>query len=150
VGINVAILSKTGAFEGVGLAVPSSLAGDVVRQILASGKVTHGYLGVSLYPLSTDLSDAFHLPEGEGAFVVDVARGSPAEQAGLKTGDVILEVNGAKVENNRQLRTYIAKKSPGTRLHIKVRRVGSQHFFTATLGDLVRLPRATGQMRQYS
>jgi serine protease Do len=97
IGINTAIFSRGGGSVGIGFAVPSSLAKTVITQLADHGKVERGWLGVSIQPLSKDLAKNFKRDNTDGALVSSVIEGSPAEKAGLKAGDVIVEFNGKKV-----------------------------------------------------
>ena len=99
VGINTAIFSRSGGNQGIGFAVPSNLARTVMESLLKTGKVQRGFLGVGLQPLSDDLVKAFSLPSDNGALISEVQPGSPAEKAGVKTGDVIVSVDKKKVES---------------------------------------------------
>jgi S1-C subfamily serine protease len=136
VGINCAILSSGGGFEGIGLAVPINLARGVMQQLISHGRVYRGYLGVALQPLTSQLASSLRLPNGKGALVAGVAPNSPAARAGLREGDIIIQANGKSVESSRDLRLLLAQTPPGTRLSLTVRRVGSRKALRATLGEL--------------
>src|SRR5947209_2628451 len=103
IGISIAIVSSGGGFEGIGLAVPINLARIIMEQLISAGRVTRGYLGASLHPLTPALGTSFHVPVGKGALVMDLAKDSPAARAGIQEGDVIIEFNGRTVENNHEL-----------------------------------------------
>ncbi len=92
VGINTAIITQSGGYEGIGLAIPSSLARRVVDGLIKEGKVVRGYLGVSIHGLTADMARKLGLPNNRGALVADVQPGGPAERAGLKPGDVIVKL----------------------------------------------------------
>ena len=83
---------------GIGFAIPSNMAKNIMTQIIDTGSVTRGFLGVSLQPVDKDIADAFQLEKAEGALVSDVVKGSPADKAGLKQGDIIIEYNGIPVK----------------------------------------------------
>jgi serine protease Do len=134
VGINTAILSRTGGNQGVGFAVPINLARGVMERILQYGRVVRGYLGVSVQPLTPELTRAFNLPaEQIGALVGDVSTNSPAAKAGVKEGDIITEYNGKEVEDSRQLRLMVTESSPNDRADMKILRGGKEQNLTATL-----------------
>ncbi len=136
VGINTAILSGSGGNQGIGFAVPINLARYVMERILTDGKVSRGYLGVMIQPLTPELAKEFKLPENTGALVGDVTSKSPAAEAGLKEGDVIIDFNGKKVTDSRHLRLMAAQMSPGTRVTLKAIRNGKEQTFTLKLGEL--------------
>jgi len=136
VGISTAILSGSGGNQGIGFAVPINLARYVMERILTDGKVSRGYLGVMIQPLTPELAKEFKLPENTGALVGDVTSKSPAAEAGLKEGDVIIDFNGKKVTDSRHLRLMAAQMSPGTRVTLKAIRNGKEQTFTLKLGEL--------------
>jgi serine protease Do len=130
VGINTAILSHgsmngEGGNEGVGFAIPVSMAKPVMDQILAHGKVVRGYLGVHIQDLTPELARAFGLKDGTGVLIGDVSADTPASRAGLKKGDVILKVNGEPVGAMNQLHVQIAQFAPGTQIKLQIWRNGS-------------------------
>jgi serine protease Do len=133
VGINTAILSRTGGFQGVGFAIPVDLARAVMESLVRHGKVTRGFLGVNIQDLSSDLGDAFQVKHG--ALVTGVTKDSAADAAGLKTGDVITTLNGAEVEDGRRLRLAIGRFPPGTEVKLGVVRDGQTLEITAKLGE---------------
>lgn len=136
VGINTAILSRTGGNQGVGFAVPASLVQGVLKSIVEKGKVTRGYLGVMIQPLTPELAENFDTKTTSGALVSDVKSGSPADKAGLKIGDVITEVNGKPVPDARQLRLTIGQTAPGTKADLKVMRGGKDQSVQLEVGEL--------------
>lgn len=136
VGINTAILSRTGGNLGVSFAVPVNMARNVMERLLSDGKIRRGYLGVFIQPLTPDLAKAFSTPDQSGALVSGVSADSPAAKVGLKEGDVIVEFNGKKVEDNRQLRLMVAQCAPGTKASLKVIRDGKPRLFSVTLDAL--------------
>src|ERR1051325_1204519 len=145
IGINTVILSSSGGFEGIGLAVPINLARNAMEQIISRGKVVRGYLGVSLRPISSDLAQAFRLPAAKGAVVADIASKSPAAQAGIKAGDIVLQTDGQAVQSSRDLRLRIAQTKPGARMNLKLLRIGGQKPVTVTLGETPHEPPKTSQ-----
>jgi Do/DeqQ family serine protease len=153
IGISIAIVSSGGGFEGIGLAVPINLARDVMQQLIAYGKVTRGYLGASLHPLTPALGRSVHVPVRKGALVMNLAQDSPAALAGIQEGDVIVEFNGKAIENNRELKLRIAQTAPGTRVSLKVQRNSRQKLVRVTLGEMPASPpvkHETGEIKEVS
>lgn len=137
IGINTAIISRGSmGNQGVGFAVPINLARQVMEQILKNGKVVRGYMGVVIQEVTPALAKAFGLGEARGALVYDVTTGSPAAKAGISKGEVITEINGERVIDNRSLRLKIAQMSPGTPVRLKLLRDRSEREVTITLGEL--------------
>ncbi|HEX4263711.1 MAG TPA: DegQ family serine endoprotease [Verrucomicrobiae bacterium] len=141
VGINTAIFSESGGYQGVGFAVPVSLARSVMERLIKFGKVTRGYLGVDIQSLTTELTQEFNLPDQSGALVTDIEPGTPAAKAGLKNGDVIREIDGKKITDSQQLRLLISQSAPGTKVTVKFLRSEEdkkpvEKTTTATLGTL--------------
>lgn len=136
VGINTAILSRSGGNQGVGFAVPINLARYVMDRLVTDGKVTRGYLGVLIQPVTEALAKEFHLKEAQGALVGEVTPKSPAAEAGLKEGDVIIEFNGKKVTDSRHLRLMVAQTAPGSKVTLKIVRDGKEQTLSAKLGEL--------------
>ncbi|MCX7866023.1 MAG: DegQ family serine endoprotease [Limisphaera sp.] len=135
VGINTAIITRTGGNLGIGFAIPANLARYVMERLISDGKVTRGYLGLSLQPLTRELAREFQLSEPSGALVAEVVPDSPAAEAGLKEGDVIVEFNNRKVEDMRHLRLMAAQTPPGTTVPVKVLRDGKELTLKVTLGE---------------
>ena len=96
IGINTAIFSKTGGYQGIGFAVPSNLVRSVMEDLIKYGKKTRGWLGVSIQRLTPELAEKFGIKDSDGALVGDVVKGSPAEKAGIMRGDIVVEYNGKK------------------------------------------------------
>jgi serine protease Do len=142
VGINTAIVSRNGGYQGVGFAVPVNLARFAMDSLIREGKVTRGHLGVSPQTLSPSLARSFGLPEDTtGVLVAEVSGNSPAEKAGLKDGDIIVEMNGRKLANRRSLQLLVAQTPPGTKVNLRVlhTRLGhkpTEETLAATLGEL--------------
>ncbi len=132
VGINAAII--TGG-SGVGFAVPINLAKDLVPQLRTDGRVTRGWLGVGIQDLTGDLADKFGVEGKSGVLISQVFAGSPADEAGLKAGDVILSLDGKPVRESRQLTARIARIPPGKKARIEVLRAGKNKRFAVTLGE---------------
>jgi serine protease Do len=136
VGINTAILSRTGGNQGIGFAVPVNLARYVMERIVVDGKVTRGYLGVKIQPITSDTAKQSKLSQPVGALIAEVTPGSPGEQAGLKPGDVVTEFDGKSVTDSRHLQLMVAEKPPGSRVSMKIVREGKEQTLTAQLGEL--------------
>lgn len=134
IGMNTAIVSRSGGYMGIGFAVPSNIAKNVMTQIIDTGSVTRGFLGVSLQAIDKDLADALGLDKPEGALVADVVEGSPADKAGLKQGDIILEINGIHVKSAATLRNDVMLQQPGTVVTLKVNRNKKIKTIKVTLG----------------
>ena len=136
VGINTAILSRTGGNQGIGFAVPMNLARYVMERLVADGKVTRGYLGLMIQPITPELAKEFKLPENSGALIGEVTKDSPAEEAGLKDGDVVVEFNGKKVTDSRHLRLMVSQTPPATKAPLKIIRDGKEQTLSVKLGEL--------------
>jgi serine protease Do len=136
IGINTAIISRTGGNNGIGFAVPVNLAKSVMEQLIDHGRVVRGFLGVNIQTMNPALAKQFDLKETKGALVSDVTPNSPAEKAGLKSGDVILEFNGKPVKDSQHLKLAVGSTAPGTKAPLKVLRNGSTKELTVTLKEL--------------
>ena len=134
VGINSQIYSRSGGFQGVSFAIPINVALKVKDQIVATGKAQHGRLGVTVQDLNQSLADSFGLKRVDGALVSNVAPDSAAAAAGLKSGDVITEVNGEPVLRSGSLSSLIGMAAPGERVTLKVWRDRAEHTIEAKLG----------------
>ena len=135
IGINTMIITGgTQQSSGVGFAVPINVAKDILPQLRDKGKVVRGWLGVSIIPVTTDVAKSYRLKDAKGAAVVDVNPGSPAEKAGLKPEDVVINVDGREVNDNGDLSRYVASKAPGTNVKLQVVRNGSDKSINVTLG----------------
>jgi serine protease Do len=134
VGINAQIYSRSGGFQGLSFAIPIDVALKVKDQIVTTGKVRHGRLGVTVQDLNQSLADSFGLKQIGGALVSSVAPGSAAAEAGLKSGDVITEVNGEPVARSGNLSSLIGMSAPGERVKLKVWRDRAERTIEAKLG----------------
>jgi serine protease Do len=136
VGVNTAIVSpgRPGNL-GIGFAVPSNMARYAMEQLLLHGRVIRGFLGVSISEVTPELAAAFKLPQPTGALVEQVNPESPADRAGIKPGDVILEFNGTKVNDPRDLRLAVSQTLPGTRVTLKIWRDGREKVVEAVLKE---------------
>ncbi|HEY6011718.1 MAG TPA: DegQ family serine endoprotease [Nitrospirota bacterium] len=120
IGINTAILSRTGGYQGIGFAVPSSMAKQVMDSLLKYKKVVRGWLGVSIQEVTSDLAEEFGVKDLKGALVSGVMKESPADKAGIKQGDVILQYNGKVVEDTGHLRNMVSQTQIGTSVNVKL------------------------------
>jgi serine protease Do len=134
VGINTAIFSQSGGNIGIGFATPINLARAVVDQLRTTGKVTRGWLGVSIQPLGPDLRQALGLGDTEGALIADVIAKSPAEASGLKRGDVVIGMDGKPVTEPGQLSRTIATMPPGTTTKLRILRDGKERTLDVKVG----------------
>src|ERR1700736_2792506 len=134
--MNTAILSRTGGNQGIGFAVPINLARYVMERIVVDGKVTRGYLGVKIKPLTSEIAKQSNLPQQNGALIAEVPPGSPGERAGLKPGDIVTEFDGKPVDDSRHLQLMVARKPPGSQVGIKIVRDGKDQTLTVQLGEL--------------
>ena len=136
VGINTAIFSTSGGYQGIGFAVPTNMAKTVMDSLRTKGKVTRGWLGVTIQSLTPDLAKQFNLKEEKGVLVGDVVEGGPAEKAGLQRGDVIIEFEGKKIEEPTQLRNMVANTPPNKEISLKIIRENTTEIKKATISEL--------------
>jgi serine protease Do len=135
VGINSQIFSRTGGYQGLSFAIPIDLASKVKDQIVATGKASHARLGVAVQEVNQTLADSFKLDKPEGALVSGVDPGGPADQAGLRAGDVIRKLNGQPIVSSGDLPALIGQAAPGEKVSLEVWRQGRREDLTAKLGD---------------
>jgi serine protease Do len=137
IGINTAILSHgSEGNQGIGFAVPVSVARSVMDQIIDKGKVTRAYLGVMAQEVTPAMAKAFHETEVRGALIGDVTPNSPAQKAGLEKGDIILDIDGKPVNNSAELRMHVSLMTPGTKVNVTVFRDGAQKTLPLTLAEM--------------
>lgn len=136
VGINTAIFSTSGGYQGIGFAIPSSMAKRVLDSLVEKGKVIRGWLGVSVQPITPELAKQFRLIDNYGALITEVIEGGPAEKAGLLRGDVIVEFNNMKVDEPANLRNSVANTSPGEEVKLVVIRDGKLTPLRITITEL--------------
>ncbi|MBW1991384.1 MAG: DegQ family serine endoprotease [Deltaproteobacteria bacterium] len=141
VGINTAIVA-TG--QGIGFAIPSNLAKTIIPQLEEKGKVTRGMLGVLVQTVTPELAKSFGLAEPRGALVAEVNPGSPAEKAGIKRGDIIVDFNGTPIKEMNELPRLVAATPPGTRVTVTVLRDGKEKTFSLTVTELKEERQARG------
>jgi len=135
IGINSQILSPSGGNIGIGFAIPSNMAKGVMDQLMKTGKVRRGVLGVVVQPLTSDIAQSLALKDANGVIINSVQAGSAAERAGLKQGDVITKFNGAAVVDSNSFRNHIAGTQPGTNVTFTALRDGREQQLSATLGE---------------
>ncbi len=135
IGINTAISSPTGANVGIGFAIPINMARQVMEQLIGKGKVVRGYLGLLPQDLDDNLAKAMGIKGTEGALVGDVTPGGPADKAGIKRGDVLVEFNGQKIENSTHLRNLAAQIAPGTKVKVVLLRNNATKTLDVILGE---------------
>ena len=144
VGINTAIISQTGGYQGVGFAVPASMAKPVFESIVKTGKVVRGHLGVAIQDLTQDLAKSFGLKQAKGALVSSVAEDSPAQRAGLKQGDVIVAYQGKPVEDAAALQREVTHTPVNTKATLKIIRDGREQEVTVTIGEQAETVKVAG------
>ncbi|TDX22205.1 serine protease Do [Modicisalibacter xianhensis] len=135
VGINSQIFTRSGGFMGLSFAIPINVAMNIADQLRSDGRVSRGWLGVVIQPVSRDLAESFGLEGVRGALIAEVARDSPAAEAGLQAGDIILSVNNEQVERFSNLPRLIGRVSPGGDAELEVLRDGERIDETVTVGD---------------
>ena len=133
VGINTFLVSESGAFSGMGFAIPTQIVKPTVEALMKNGKITHGYMGIGISDVTPENSKFFDLSKSEGAVVTQVEPDSPAAKAGLKTGDVITGLDGKPVTDAGELQVEVGQKQPGTTIHLDVIRNGKTETIPVTL-----------------
>ncbi len=136
VGINTAIYSRSGGNIGIGFAIPANMVREIVPQLKETGHVTRGWLGVMIQPVTRDIAKALDLPEAKGALVASVLPDSPAERAGIKRGDVIVEFDGHDVPKSEDLPSIVAGTPPGKKVEVVVIRDGKRKSIEVEIGKL--------------
>jgi serine protease DegQ len=122
VGVNSAIYSRTGGSQGIGFAIPVSIARQVMEQIVKSGSVTRGWIGIEVQDLTPDLAESFNLKSAQGALIAGVLKGGPADAGGIRPGDILMAVNGHAVTDSSSLLNLIAALKPGDVTQLTVAR----------------------------
>ena len=135
IGISSQILSTSGGNIGIGFAIPSNMARNILDQILEGGKVHRGQLGVSIQPMTPELASKLGLSDVQGALVNSVIPNGPAAKAGIRQGDVIVDFNGAAVTDGNTLRNHVASTAPGTKVNLGIFRDHQKQQIQATLGE---------------
>jgi serine protease Do len=133
IGINTFLISPSGSFSGMGFAIPTQIVRPTVDTLIKSGKVSHGYMGVGISDVTPENSKFFNVKKAEGAVVTQVEPNSPASKAGLKTGDVITELDGKPVNDSGELQVEVGQKAPGTKISLGIIRDGKTENVPVTL-----------------
>ena len=136
IGINTAILSRSGGNQGIGFAIPVNLARDVMNSLVTDGRVTRGYFGVAIQDVTPALARSLDLKNQQGALVAGVEPKSPADKAGLRSGDVVTDIDGKPVVDSRHLKLAVARTKPGESVTVKVIRDGSTKKLDVTVKEL--------------
>jgi S1-C subfamily serine protease len=135
IGINSQILSPSGGSIGLGFAIPSNMARTVLEQLINSGKVRRGQLGIVVLKIPSEEASKLGVTQGPGVVVYQVQSGSGADRAGLRQGDIITALNGTQINDPNTFRNLIAGIAPGTEVNLTVKRDGSERQVHATLGE---------------
>lgn len=136
IGMNSAIFTRSGGYMGIGFAIPINMIKTIRTQLIEHGSVTRGRLGVLIQDIDQDLAESFDLKHSDGVLIAQVLEGSPAEKAGLKQGDIILELNGEKVSKMALFRNQISLTRPGTEVNLTILRDGNKKTVNVTIGTM--------------
>jgi serine protease Do len=136
IGVNAAIASESGGFEGIGFTIPSNMALHVARALIAHGKVERGWLGVTTQDLTPELAKSAHMETLQGAFIVDVLKGGPAEKAGIRKNDVLITYRGKEIPDSSTLRNEVAATPIGEEVKVILYRSGKKEELTVKVGNL--------------
>jgi serine protease Do len=136
IGVNTAILSRSGGNNGIGLAIPANIAVNVMQELVTDGEVSRGYLGVGIADVTQDLADFYKMDQRYGALIKNVEPGSPADDAGILAGDVIVQVQQNRVNSARHLKSLVGQLPPGTQAELALNRQGNMEQLNVTLGEL--------------
>ncbi len=135
IGVNAAIATESGGFEGIGFTIPSRMAVYVANALILNGKVERGWLGISIRNLTPELSKESHAGAMTGAMIEDVVKGGPADKAGLMKNDVVIAYGGREIPDVAALRNETAETPPGEQVKVTVIRDGKRKVFTVTAGS---------------
>ncbi len=136
VGLNTAIVSRSGGFQGIGFAVPSRMAESVMNSLIDNGRVVRGWMGVYIQEVNDQIASAFGLDEVRGALISEVLEDSPAEDAGLEAGDIVIALDGRPIRDAAELRNSVASSRPGARVELTILRDGKTKTVKMELGEL--------------
>jgi len=136
IGINTAIFSRSGGYMGIGFAVPIDMAMSIKEQLVTTGKVTRGYIGVVMNPgdVTEEMAKSFGRAEGGGVLIADVQKDGPADKAGIKSGDILIELGGVKIKDNVSFRNDVARILPNKKAELTLFRDGKVKKVTVTVG----------------
>ena len=135
IGINTAIFSKSGGSQGIGFAIPSSLARQVMQDLISHGRVIRGWLGIEIQELTQRLAESFEVGDRSGLIIAGIFRNGPAHQAGLQPGDVLLQIAGEPVTGSRTAMNRIARFKPGEKIELGILRNGHEMSLSATIAE---------------
>lgn len=136
IGINTAIVSRSGGYNGIGFAIPMNMAREIVEQLMESGSVTRGFLGVIIQPVTPELARSFKLDETRGVLIGDVSADGPADKAGVRRGDVVVSLDGKPVKDATSFRNQVALIKPGDKARLEVLRGGRKQTVSVKIGRL--------------
>jgi serine protease Do len=140
IGVNSLIYSGTGGYMGVSFAIPIEVALDVSRQLRSQGKVTRGRIGIAMQPMTKELARSFRMPDTNGAIITNIEKSGPADQAGARIGDVVLEWNGEALEDPSELPRLVAASKPGSLAHMAIWREGKRRTLELRVGEIAAEP----------
>lgn len=135
VGINSAIFSRSGGSQGIGFAIPSNLARQILQQIIERGRVVRGWLGIEIQEMTPSLAESFGMKDNQGLIIAGIFRNSPAFEAGMQPGDILTQIDGEPIENARTAMNQIAQTMPGSHLIMNVLRNGEALQLDVTIGN---------------
>jgi serine protease Do len=135
IGINTFLISSSGSFSGMGFAIPTQIVEPTVETLIKSGKIEHGFMGIQISDVTPDNAKFFDLKKAEGALISQVDPEAPGAKGGLKTGDVVTELDGKKVTDAGELQMWVGQKQPGDTIHLEVEREGKPIEVAVTLGS---------------
>ena len=144
-GINTAIYSRSGGSLGIGFAIPANMARSIMEQIITSGSVTRGWIGVEIQEITPELAESFKLPRGQGAIIAGVMRGGPADKAGIRPGDVLMQIEGKAVADSAGMLNLIAQLKPGDKAGLKLLRSGKNVDLAVVIGKRPKPQRRAAQ-----
>ena len=144
-GVNTAIYSRSGGSLGIGFAIPSNMAKSIMEQIIATGGVTRGWIGVEIQEITPELAESFKLPKNQGAIIAGVMKGGPADKGGIKPGDVLMEIEGKPVTDSSDMLNVIAQLAPGSAAKMKILREGKPQDLAVAIG---KRPKPTPQQQR--
>jgi len=148
VGINTAIFSKSGGYQGIGFAIPGKFAIEVMQELIQHGRVIRGWLGIEVQDITPELAESFRLKSAQGVIVAGILRKGPAAQAGLRPGDIIIKLNGMEIENTRQVMNAIANIKPDDNIKIDIMRQGKAMTLEGSVGQRPEQRSRRQQQRQ--